>query len=149
MSDTTTTQSEPTTQETTQQQASQQTTQPGSQFIQELGKLGENLGALIKAYWESEERKSVEREVTKGLEQFSKSVNETVEQLKRDDNVKKAKESVKNAWETAHGPQLVDEVRSGILDTLRAINTELERSAAQKPAEEVKPETAQTEEPKP
>ena len=149
MSDTTTTQAEQTTEGTAQQQSSQQTPQPGSQFVQELGKLGENLGALIKAYWESEERKSVEREVTKGLEQFSKSVNDTVEQLKRDDKVKKAKEGVKEAWENAHGPQLVDELRGGVLDTLRSINNELARAAAQKPAEEVKPETAPTEEPKP
>ncbi|MGQ9814462.1 MAG: hypothetical protein ACUVR3_04835 [Candidatus Roseilinea sp.] len=117
-----------------------------SEFVQELSRLSENLRALIKSYWESEERKSIERELTRGLEQFSKSINDTLEQLKQDDNLKKAKASVKNAWETAHGPQLVREMRAGALDTLRAINDQLARAATRRPAEEVKPDTASSDE---
>ncbi len=137
MSDTTT-QNNPTTPEATG--AASASTQAGSEFAQELSRLSDNLCALIRSYWESEERKSIEREVTKGLEQFSKSVSDTIEQLKQDDNLKKAKDGVKNVWQTAHGPQLVSEMRGGILDTLRAINNELARAATPRPAEEVKPD---------
>ncbi|MCS7062207.1 MAG: hypothetical protein RMN25_13740 [Anaerolineae bacterium] len=111
----------------------------GSEFIQELNQLGDNLCALIKSYWESEERKGFEREIAKGLEQFSKSVNDTVEQIKQAEALRQAKEGVRSVWETAHGPQVVSEVRAGMLDTLRAINRELARAAARKPAEEVTP----------
>ncbi len=145
MSDTTT-ENNPTTPEATE--PASPPTQAGSEFVQELSRLSENLCALIKSYWESEERKSIEREVTKGLEQFSKSVNDTIEQLKQDDKLKKAKDGVKNAWETAHGPQLVTEMRGGVLDTLRSINNELARAAARKPAEEVKPDAAPSDESK-
>lgn len=142
MSDTNT-QNNPTTPQAEPASAS---SQAGSEFVQELSRLSDNLCALIKSYWESEERRSIEREVTRGLEQFSKSVNDTIEQLKRDDNLRKAKEGVKNAWETAHGPQLVTEMRGGVLDTLRAINNELARAATRKPAEEVKPDAAPSDE---
>lgn len=138
MSDTTT-RNHSTTPEATETAAGQ----TGSEFVQELNRLGDNLCALIRSYWESEERKSIEREVTRGLEQFSRSLNDTIEQLKQDDKLKKAKEGVKSAWETAHGPQIVTEVRGGVLDTLRAINNELARAAARRPpAEEVRPDAA-------
>ncbi len=137
MSDTTT-ENNPTTPEATGSASA--SAQFGSEFAQELNRLGENLCALIRSYWESEERKSIDREVTKGLEQFSKAVSDTIEQLKQDEKLKKAKDGVRNVWQTAHGPQLVSEMRGGILDTLRAINNELARAATPRPAEEVKPD---------
>lgn len=143
MSDTTT-ENNPTTPDSTESTSA--STQAGSEFVQELSRLSENLRALIKSYWESEERKSIERELTRGLEQFSKSINDTLEQLKQDDNLKKARAGVRNAWETAHGPQLVSEMRGGLLDTLRAINNGLARAATRRPAEEVKPDTASSDE---
>jgi hypothetical protein len=42
--------------------------------------------------------------------------------------------AAKEAWETAHGPQVLNELRMGVLDTLKAINADLARRAA--PAQE-------------
>lgn len=140
----TTTENNPTTPDATEPASA--SAQAGSEFAQELSRLSENLCALIKSYWESEERRSIEREVTRGLEQFTKSINDTIEQLKQDDNLKKAKDGVRNAWETAHGPQVLREMRGGALDTLRAINNELARAAAPRPAEEVKSDAAPSDE---
>lgn len=142
MSDTTT-RNTPTTPEATERASAQ----AGSEFAQELSRLSENLCALIKSYWESEELRSIEREVTRGLEQFSKSVNDTIRQLRQDDKLRKAKDGVRSAWETAHGPQVVSEMRGGVLDTLRAINDQLARAATPRPAEEVKPDAAPSEAP--
>jgi ElaB/YqjD/DUF883 family membrane-anchored ribosome-binding protein len=113
--------------------------QPQSELINELNKLGENLGNLLRSAWESEERKSVEREIAAGLEQMSKKINETAEQLKTDANVHTAKRAVKGAWETAHGPQIVTEFRQGVLDTIKRINDELAKRSA--PAQEATAET--------
>jgi hypothetical protein len=41
---------------------------PRSALEQELNKLGENLGNLVRALWESEERKAIERELSANLE---------------------------------------------------------------------------------
>lgn len=113
--------------------------QPQSDLINELNKLGENLGNLLRSAWESEERKSVEREIAAGLEQMSKKINDTAEQLKTDANVHTAKRAVKDAWETAHGPQIVGEFRQGVLDTIKRINDELAKRSA--PAQEATAET--------
>lgn len=119
----------------------------------ELNRLGENLGKLLKATWESDERKAVERELKSGLEQFSRQVNNAVEQTRADQNVKKAKDTLKEAWQTAHGPQVVSEMHMGLVDSLKKLNDEISKRAEAKPAHEVKtepePEAAAPEETKP
>jgi hypothetical protein len=46
--------------------------------------------------------------------------------------------SVKDAWETAHGPQILNEVQAGLADTLRKLNEEIARRI--QPAQEVQPD---------
>ena len=104
----------------------------------ELNRLGENLGKILKATWESEERKSMEKELRSGLEQFSKQINSAMEQSRADQSVKKAKESLKGAWETAHGPQVLQEMHLGLVDSLKKLNDEIAKRAEAKPAHEVK-----------
>lgn len=118
----------------------QQNQPPTSSLIAELNRLGENLGQLVKAAWESEERKSIEKELAVGLEQFVKRVNEAVESAHADPTVNKARAKAQEAWQTAHGPQIVAEMRMGVIDTLRKVNEELAHKAAPPAAHEVKPE---------
>lgn len=106
----------------------------------ELNRLGENLGKILKATWESEERKAMEKELKSGLEQFSKQINSAMEQTKTDQSVKKAKEALKDAWETAHGPQVLKEMHLGLVDSLKKLNDEIARRSEPKPAQEVKAE---------
>ncbi len=109
---------------------------PQSEFVNELNKLGENLGQLMRSVWESEERKSIEREMTNGVEQLAKHLNLTLDQLKTDATVGNAKKTVKEAWETARGPKIVSEVQQGVIDTLKKVNDELAKRT--QPAHEVK-----------
>ncbi len=80
--------------------------QPSSR-VAELNRLGENLGKVVRSAWESEERKSIEKELAAGLEQFVKRLNEAVESAQTDPTLNKAKSKAKEAWETARGPQIV------------------------------------------
>jgi hypothetical protein len=117
---------------------SEQNTPNSSGIEKELNKLGENLNNLFKALWESDERKSIEREVTAGLEQANKSVNETVEKIRKDQTANNLKKGVKDAWETARGPQILNELQAGLTATLQKVNDELAKRA--QPAQEVKPD---------
>ena len=108
--------------------------QNSSDLTNELNQLGENLANLLRAAWESEERRSVEREITTGLEQMNKKLADAADQIRHDAALNQAKRSAKEAWETAHGPQVLNELRMGVLDTLKAINADLARRAA--PAQE-------------
>jgi hypothetical protein len=106
----------------------------------ELNRLGENLGKLLKSAWESDERRSIERELKSGLEQFTKQIDSAVEQTRAEQNVKKARETLKDAWETAHGPQVMTELHLGLVDSLKKLNDELAKRVEAKPAHEVKVE---------
>lgn len=116
---------------------SEQNTQQSS-IERELNKLGENLSNLFRAMWESEERKSIEREVTANLEQVNKRMNDAVEKVRTDQTANNLKQSAKEAWETARGPQILNELQTGLTDTLRKLNEEISKRA--QPAQEVRPD---------
>lgn len=106
-------------------------------LVAELGRLGENLGKLIKAALESEERKTVEKEVRAGLDKFNQQINRAVEQSKAEEGLRKAHETVQDIWHTAHGPQVVREMQAGLVDSLRRLNDEIAKRSASAPAHEV------------
>ncbi len=114
-------------------------TQPKDDLANELNRLGENIGKMFKTTWESEERRSVERELRTGLEQFTRQINKAIEQTRVEQSMKKARQTVTDAWETAHGPQVLHEMRMGLVDSLHRFNDELAKRAELKPAQEVKP----------
>ena len=124
--------------EVTHQDESIQTQTHESNITAEMNRLGENIGKLLKVAWESEERKSIEREIRSGLDQLTKQIDDAAEQARIDRTVKKARDGVKGVWETAHGPRIVNEMRLGLVDSLKKINDELSRLAEPKPAYEVK-----------
>lgn len=111
-----------------------------SSIERELNKLGENLSNLFRAMWESEERKSIEREVTANLERLNARMNEMVEKVRANKVATNLKQSVKEAWETAHGPQILNELQAGLADTLHKLNEEIAKRA--QPAQEVRPNEA-------
>lgn len=108
----------------------------GGSIASELGRLGENLGKVLKSIWGSEERRYVENEFRSGMDQFSKGINNATDAIKNDDTLRKAREAAKDAWETAHGPQILAEVQAGIADVLKRMNDELAKKAERKDAHE-------------
>ncbi len=110
---------------------------------QELNKLGENLSNLFKALWDSEERKSIERELTAGVESANKAITDAVDKARTDQTTSNLKQEVKDAWENARGPQIVSEVQTGITNTLHRLNEEIGKRSA--PAQEVKPDAPASE----
>ncbi|MCX6017599.1 MAG: hypothetical protein NTZ50_03705 [Chloroflexi bacterium] len=121
-----------------------------------MNKLGDNLANLLRVAWQSEERHSVEREIAASIEQMNKKLTDAAEQIKNDAALNQAKRNMKDAWETAHGPQVLTEMKQGVLDTLKCINEELMRrgtpaqeSSAPRATEPVEARTAVEGEPKP
>jgi len=103
----------------------------------ELNKLGENLSNLVKALWDSEERKSVEREITAGVQSANKALEDAAEKMRKDRTAEQLRQGVKDAWENARGPQIMHEVQTGLTNSLRKLNEEISKRA--EPAQEVKP----------
>lgn len=118
-----------------------------SQIEIELNKLGENISNLLKAVWDSDERKSVEREVSANLNDLNKKMDEAVNKMKTDANTESLKKNMQSAWETARGPQILSEIETGLTQTLHKLNEEISKRA--QPAQEVKPDEPVAEEVKP
>lgn len=120
---------------------SEQTSTPSLE--QELRRLGENLANLLRAAWESDERKAIEREISERLEGLNRKLNEATEKMR-------LSERLQDAWQMVHGPQILREVEAGLAETLRRLNEELARRAApahettaqpsSEPSEQVKPD---------
>jgi hypothetical protein len=106
-------------------------------LVSELSRLGENLGKLVKAAWESDERKTVEKELKSGLDKLNQHINRAVEQTKAEESLTKARETVQDAWTTAHGPQVLREMQAGLVDSLKRFNDEIAKRAEPKAAHEV------------
>ncbi len=122
---------------------SDQNKPPQSEIVNELNRLGENLSNLLTALWNSNERHHVENELRAGLEQLNKKLDSTAEQLKKNENLQKAKDNAqtaaRDAWQAANGPQILTDVRKGITDSLRKVNEELAKRSTPAPAESEKP----------
>ena len=109
-----------------------------SQLERELDKLSENLSNLFKSLWDSEERKSIEREITAGVESANKALEDAAQRMRTDRTAESLKQGAKDAWENARGPQIMTEVQTGLTNSLRKLNQEMGKRAA--PAQEVKPD---------
>jgi ElaB/YqjD/DUF883 family membrane-anchored ribosome-binding protein len=129
---------------------SEQNKTNNSELVNELNKLGENLANLLKSAWDSDERRSVEREISAGLEQMSKKLNDAAEKVRTDAYVSNAKQAAKDAWQTANVPTVLEEMRKGVISTLNRINEDLSsratpaHEASARKATEAAAETAET-----
>ncbi len=111
----------------------------------ELRALGANLMALLRATLESDECKSIERALISRLEQVNQQLTSVVDDVRTRYN--DVQSSLREAWETVHGPQILREVELGIADSLHKINEAIERRARPAPAHEATPPSATPEPP--
>ena len=88
------------------------------EVLEELDKLGREIGRGLKEAWESEERKEIETEVSKGIDAAGRELGK----LAKDANESEAAKELKK------GASAVGrEIRDGLLSGLRKLNEELDR----------------------
>ena len=100
---------------------------PAGSITEELARLGQTLGQAIKLAWESEERKRLEQDIAEGLRRLSDQIDSAMKSAAESPTAKDVTSKAALAWETAHGPQILAEMRAGLADTLRKLNEELDR----------------------
>ncbi|HEY63256.1 MAG TPA: hypothetical protein G4O02_01675 [Caldilineae bacterium] len=109
---------------------------PTEDVIEELKRLGQQLGRALKEAWESPERKELEQELKQGLRELGEQVDEVLdvakERLASEEIVEQAEEVV----ETVEKSETVQEIRKTLITGLRALNQELNRLLGEKKASE-------------
>lgn len=97
----------------------------GDELLEELDKLGREIGRGLKDAWKSDERKEIEAEVSKGIDVAGRELGK----LARDANDSDAAKELKKGA-TAVGR----EIRDGLLSGLRKINEELDKRDDEEPS---------------
>ena len=97
---------------------------PENDITSELRQLGKNIIETLQAAWESEERKKVQREIEDGLDELARSFNEasTFDSNKLGQDIKASVDDLTDRFKSG---EVETRVREDLLNTLKAINTEL------------------------
>jgi len=101
-------------------------------IVTELRELGKNLQALLRANWESEERKKVQAELQAGLNDLGKSLSQAATEFQESPAGQTFKADLEDLHERIRSGEVETKVRSEVLNALRLANEGLKK-AAQKP----------------
>jgi hypothetical protein len=93
---------------------------------EEFRMLGKNLQDALQTAWESEERKSLTRDILSGLEGLSNAVEEAAHELAESDVGQQVREEVNDLAEQVRKGEIADRLREDFIRALRKVNTELE-----------------------
>lgn len=96
----------------------------------EFRRFGENLVRALEAAWESEERKKLSREIEEGMKAFGAAVEDTAKDIAESPTARKARKDIEEFSERVQSGETAQEVREGILKTLKRINEDLEAASA-------------------
>jgi hypothetical protein len=113
---------------------------PADSITEEFSRLGRTLGQALKLAWESGERKRLEQDIAEGMRRLSEQIDTATRSAAESPTAKEVTTKVTTAWETAHGPQILDEIRAGLVESLRKLNEELDRRVQKAQASTAPPE---------
>jgi len=102
---------------------------PQSDLEKELIRLGEQLNTALKTAWESEDRKRLQSEVSTGLRTLADRLEQTIETAKTSPKTAEIKAQAEKVWQEAQaqGPEIVDNLRDGLVKGLQGLNAGLAR----------------------
>jgi hypothetical protein len=95
----------------------------------EFAELGKKIRDAVTTAWASEERQKLQTDLTDGLERLSKEINQAAHNVRESDVGKKVEEGVKQVREDVESGKVVDELRKGMISTLRGLGAALDKMA--------------------
>jgi hypothetical protein len=114
--------------------------QEKADLVDELSKLGRQLGETMSAAWNSEERQRFEREVKEGVQSFTREVDKAFREVKETSAAQKMKEDASGIKSKVKEADLGQKTQSSIAQGLKWMSVELGNLADQFTASEKQPE---------
>lgn len=105
-------------------------TEEQGELVEELKQLGHQLGVAARALWKSDESVSLRRELEEGLTQLGREINEAVRTARQSEPSRELEEQFQRTVRAAKETDLPDEVRRGLLKSLRYVNQQLDQLIA-------------------
>ncbi len=95
-------------------------------FSEEFRLLGKNLHKIINSAWESTEKAQLEKELINGINDLRNSLQSSFQEFTQTETGKRVKENLEDITEKIKDGEVEDKIRSGIVNILQMINSELE-----------------------
>lgn len=105
-----------------------QTPPPENELVDELKNLGHNLKSIVHAAWDNDERRKLQQEIQKGMDEFQKSVTS----FETSPTGQKLKSEVQDLGERLRTGEIETKLRGDLLTALRSLNAELTKAATKK-----------------
>lgn len=102
----------------------------------EFHELGKNLQGILRAAWESEERKKLQEELRLGLSDLGNMVNQAANEFQSSPTGQRIKEDMEDFQQRVRSGEVENKVREEILSALRMVNSELEKVSFRKRGED-------------
>jgi hypothetical protein len=97
----------------------------GSELLEELQSLGNQLTTAIKALWESEESRQLRQDIQEGFVELSHEIDEAIQSAQESDAAQEFSRQVKETMDRAREGNLAEKVETGLAQGLRKLNEEL------------------------
>ena len=105
-----------------------QTPPPENELVDELKNLGQNLKGIVHAAWDSDERRKLQQEIQKGMDEFQKAITN----FETSPTGQKLKSEVQDLGERLRTGEVESKLRGDVLTALRTLNAELTKATTKK-----------------
>ncbi len=99
----------------------------------QLNELGKNLRDALQTAWSSEERRKLQQDIEEGMASLGASLSQAAKDFSNTPTGKTISEDVKDLQERWRSGEVGSKVHSEVVDTLRRVNDELQKSSRKNP----------------
>jgi hypothetical protein len=95
---------------------------------EEFNSLGKNFLKAVQSAWDRPERKRIENEIAKGLDNLSTAIKKETENFSDSPTAQKMKTEIDHLGERIKNEETQQKFRKGVIDILKNANSELEKA---------------------
>jgi hypothetical protein len=103
-------------------------TAPERDLADELRQLGERLGAVAKAAWESDTSRHIQQQLSEGLDSMTRELDEASKRIMAKDETQRLKTHVREVVDSPKTKEVTREIQDTLLTGLKELNTQLDRA---------------------
>ena len=100
---------------------------------EQLNDLGNNLRDALRAAWTSEERRKLQQDIETGMASLGASLSQAAKEFSSTNTGQMIKEDVKDLQERWRSGEVGSKVHSEVVEALRKVNEELQKTARKNP----------------
>lgn len=106
---------------------------PDDTIGKQLDELGRNLRDALQSAWASDERRKLQKEIEEGLSNLGASLSQAAKDFSNSPTGQSLKDDMKDIQERWRTGEVGSKVHSDLVEALRKVNTELQKTVKNSP----------------